>query len=668
MKWGNPHALWLLLLLPGALITFFWWARRERQRLTLQFIQARLLPNLTTGLSPGRENLRFSCVVLAVVFLILALARPQWGFQWEEVKQRGLDIVVAIDTSKSMLAEDVKPTRLARAKLAALDLMRLAKSDRLGLVAFAGAAFLQCPLTIDDSAFRQSVEALDVNIIPQGGTALADAIETADTAFKEGDNYKVLVILTDGEDHDSGAVEAAKAAAKKDMQIFTIGIGTPEGELLQITDSKGRTDYIRDEQGNVVKSHLNETLLRELAGATSRGFYLPMRGAKTIDNLYAEGLAPLPKSESGEKLVRRYHERFHWPLALAILCLIVETVLPDQPKPSRRFSRVASANLSSSSATQSLPVSVFICVHLWLIPLLLFSTPSPASASPSKALDEYRAGKYDQALKDYEDALAKHKDDPRLHYNAGAAAYRSKQYDQAQKQFNDALNSPDLNLQSQAYYNLGNTLFSLGQGDLEPDKKQKLWEESVQDFDNTLKLNPNDGDARFNRDFVQRMLEELKKQQQQQQKNQNDKNKDQKDQKDQQNQNNQQQNKDQQQKDQDKKDQSQQDKDKQNQQNQDQSKKDQQSNPDKKQQDQAGKKDQQKDQQQDQKQQSQPQPADEKQNPDDQQSEQARAYAAGEMTKQQAEQLLDAQKGHEMVMPIKPEAKKRLQIGPIKDW
>src|SRR5204863_10043701 len=166
-----------------------------------------------------------------------------------ETRQRGLDIVVAIDTSKSMLAEDITPNRLARAKLAALDLMQQAKSDRLGLLAFAGSAFLQCPLTIDDNAFRQSVESLDVNIIPQGGTALAEAINTALTAFKEGENFKVLVLFTDGEDNDEGALAAAEAAAKEGMKIFTIGVGTAEGELLRMKDAKGRTDYIRDDQG-----------------------------------------------------------------------------------------------------------------------------------------------------------------------------------------------------------------------------------------------------------------------------------------------------------------------------------------------------------------------------------------------------------------------------------
>ncbi len=332
MNFANPHMLWLLLVIPPALLAFFWWAGRARQRLLTQFIQARLLPGLTIGISASRQKIAAGCLILAVICLILALARPQWGFDWQEMRQRGVDIVVAIDTSKSMLAEDIPPNRLARAKLAALELMQRARTDRLGLVAFAGGAFLQCPLTIDDSAFRQSVEALDVNIIPQGGTAIAEAIETAQTAFKEGDNYQVLVLFTDGDDHDSGAVEAAEKAAKAGMRIFTIGIGTAEGEILRIKDAQGASDYIRDEQGNVVKSHLNENLLQQIAGKTEGGFYLPLRGAKAIDTLYDQGLAKLPKSQHQEKFVRQYHERYHWPLAVAIVLLVVEMLFPERKR------------------------------------------------------------------------------------------------------------------------------------------------------------------------------------------------------------------------------------------------------------------------------------------------------------------------------------------------
>src|SRR5579862_1717762 len=185
MQFAHPNVLALLLIFPPALLVFFWWSFHKRQALMAQFIQARLLPGLVSGISTTRQKVRLACLLSAVAGVIIALARPQWGFSWEEVKVRGVDIVVAIDTSKSMLAQDIAPNRLARAKLAALDLMQLAKSDRLGLVAFAGSAFLQCPLTIDDTAFRQSVESLGVNSIPEGGTDIADAITTAQNAFKE---------------------------------------------------------------------------------------------------------------------------------------------------------------------------------------------------------------------------------------------------------------------------------------------------------------------------------------------------------------------------------------------------------------------------------------------------------------------------------------------------
>src|ERR1035437_10157806 len=379
MRFENQNLLWLLLLLPPALAAFLWWALRQRQKLLTQFIQVRLLPALTVGISPTRQKIRAACLFFAVALLIVTLARPQWGFTLEEVKQRGLDIVVAIDTSKSMLATDIAPNRLARAKLAAFDLMQQAKSDRLGLVAFAGNAFLQCPLTSDETAFRQSVDALDVNIIPQGGTAIAEAIRTALTAFKEGGNYKVLVLLTDGEDNDEGALAAAEAAAKEGLKIFTIGIGTEKGELLPITDGNGNSDYIRDEQNHVVMSHLNVKLLQQIAGATEGGFYLPLSGAKTMDTLYERGLAPLPKSEHGEKTLRRYREQFYWPLAVAIVLLLVEILLPE----AKRESKPAQVAPSQSKAA------------LGTVPALVFlMLPGVAFGSPASALREYNAGKY----------------------------------------------------------------------------------------------------------------------------------------------------------------------------------------------------------------------------------------------------------------------------------
>jgi Ca-activated chloride channel family protein len=184
MTFAHPHMLWLLLVVPPSMLAFFWWAARRRHQLQMQFIQSRLLPDLTIGVSRESEQLRAVLLLGAAAALITALAGPRWGFTLENTRQLGLDVIVAIDTSKSMLAEDIAPNRLARAKLAAIDLMQTAKSDRLGLVAFAGTAFLQCPLTIDDAAFRQSVDILDVDTLPQGGTAVAEAIATAQAQSK----------------------------------------------------------------------------------------------------------------------------------------------------------------------------------------------------------------------------------------------------------------------------------------------------------------------------------------------------------------------------------------------------------------------------------------------------------------------------------------------------
>ncbi len=644
MRFANAQLLWLLLVLPPALMAFMWWAWRKKQMLLTQFIEPRLLAGLMAGVSPARRKLRLALLVAAVAFLLFTLARLQWGFDWEETKQRGLDIVVAIDTSKSMLADDIAPNRLTRAKLAALDLMQQAKADRLGLVAFAGVAFLPCPLTVDDAAFRQSVEGLDVTTIPQGGTAIADAIETAQTAFQAQDNEKALVLFTDGEDHDSRALAAAEKAAQAGMRIFTIGIGTPEGELLRIPDSKGRTDFVRDEDGNVVKSHLNERLLRDIAAAT-QGFYLPLRGADTIDKLYAGGLSKLTRTESAARLVKRYRERFYWPLLLAILCLLAEMFFPER----KRAPTPAKAVLLSTKGALRPAAAAVLFVTL---PLL-------AHASPATAMREYRRGKYDEALKEYQQSLQHQGDDPRLHFNAGAAAYRDGQFEEAMKQFGEALTAPDLKLQQDAYYNLGNTFYQLGERVAEPTKKIDAWEKALKDYESTLKLDPKDTDAKFNEQYVQRLLEELKKQQQQQQDRPNQK------------------------------DQPKNDKDKSQPPSQKDAGKDQrQKQPDQARQDQQQKEQQQQPQpsprkqqdsqqsqaknQNDQPKQEQPQPAPAQQSKDQQAKEGDQSDVtparAGQMTPQQARQLLDAAKAQEAMLPVDIQKKPLDSSQRFKDW
>ncbi len=624
------------------MVAFFWWSSRKRRELLASFIHARLLPGLLAGVSEQRQRFRSACLILAVSFAIVALARPQWGFTWDEVKQRGLDIVIAVDISKSMLAEDIKPNRLARAKLAALDLMHHAKSDRLGLAVFAGSAFLQCPLTIDDSVFRQSVEALDVQSVSRGGTAISEAIEAAMGAYTEAENYKVLVLLTDGEDHDSGAVETARKAAEKGLEIFTIGIGTPEGDMVRVKDASGKTDFVRDDSGNVVKTRLNEPILRELAGVSQRGFYLPLRGASVIDSLYEKGLAPIPKREAGEKFVRRYHERYHWPLGIALLLLAVEILFPERK-------RLKPAMAQGGSLGAVALIVAFCCLP-----------PRHADASAGSASRAYEEGDYERALRDYKNAIQKGKSgaDPRLHFNAGNAAFKSRQLEEAASQFNEALSARDLQLQQRAFYNRGNTFFALGDASPDPKSKSEAWQKSIKDFDSALKLNPQDKDAEFNRDFVKKRLEELQQQQQQEQ----DKKDDQKDES-KQDQRQEQKNQDQQQdKSQDQSQQNQQ----QNQENQSKSE-DQKNEQEKRQQDQKRQEQASQDKQQDQKQNPQPAQGDQKE-PDKNEQQQASAAPAGQMTPEQARQLLDAQKGEEKMLQFKETEKPADAARPLKDW
>ena len=491
MRFENPNILWLLLVLPPALAVLFWWSERVRRKLLTQFVEARLLAALTAGISPARRKFRLALLLAAVALLLLALARPQRGFDLEEVRQSGLDIVVAVDTSKSMLATDIAPNRLQRAKLATLELMQRAKSDRLGLVAFAGNAFLSCPLTIDDTAFQQSVQALDVNSIPQGGTALAEAIHTALTAFREKGNHKALVLFTDGEDNDTGALEAAQDAAKAGLKIFPVGIGTAAGDMIRVADENGNTDYVRDDQGQVVKSHLNENLLKQIAEATGGG-YLPLR-PETVDLLYEKFLAPLPKSDTAEKLVRQYHEQFHWPLAAAILLLLAEMILPERRAPSRRGPEKTS-NIQSTAVV--------------LVAFLL--VPAAVQASPGSALRDYQAGNYTNALVEYERLAQIQTNDVRLVFNAGAAAYRATNYDAAAKLFQTVTLAADLKLQQQAFYNLGNVQFQVAKQAKDLDGLEQGFDAAAKTYGRAVTLNTNDVDAVFNFKFARSAAEQVR--------------------------------------------------------------------------------------------------------------------------------------------------------------
>src|SRR4029453_2999804 len=272
--WG-PAWFFALAIFP-VVAALYLWSQRRSDSLLSKVVAPRLRSQLAGTVSKGRRTLK-SAVILAVFGLIsLALARPQMGFVQREVKQRGRDFIVAVDTSRSMLATDVAPSRLARAKLVAQDLLRLVRGDRVGLVAFAGSAFLQAPLTLASNAVLTSLEELDTAVIPKGGSNIAEAIRIAEQAFGKGEGQtRAPVTLTDGEELDADGISAAKRAATLGVRIFTVGIGSGEASLIPFRTEHGGTDFVRDTSGKPVQSRLDEKRLREIAEAGG-GFYEPL--------------------------------------------------------------------------------------------------------------------------------------------------------------------------------------------------------------------------------------------------------------------------------------------------------------------------------------------------------------------------------------------------------
>lgn len=331
--WRQAVVLWVLLAVPvlAAILTY---AYRRSRRTLATFAEVGLLPRLAPDVVLRRRVARDALRLTALAACVIALAGPRWGFHWEEVRREGVDLIVALDTSKSMLAVDVKPNRLERAKLAVLDLLHLLRGDRVGLVAFAGTAFLQCPLTLDYDAFRQSLASVDVGIIPRGGTALNRAIEAGIEAFegRQG-KYAALILITDGENHEGDVEAAAARAAEEKVKIYTVGIGTADGELIPVAGEGGATGFLKDRQGAVVKSRLDESVLRMVAENTG-GAYLRASGSSLgLDGLFRDYIAPMERRELESTIERRYEDRFQFPLAMALVLFGLESLIGDRRQP-----------------------------------------------------------------------------------------------------------------------------------------------------------------------------------------------------------------------------------------------------------------------------------------------------------------------------------------------
>jgi len=324
MRFSASELLWTLLALPVLLLLAVWLARWRRAALRRLGEPATLLRGST---APGSERraAHLALILVAACGVSLALARPQWGTRLQEVRRKGVDLVIAIDVSRSMLAQDVSPSRLAVARAALSSLIDRLPEDRVGLVAFAGEAQLLCPLTLDHGAARVFLEALDPGLVPAPGSDLAAAIRKAASLFDASERqYKVLVLITDGEDHDTSPLDAARAAAEQGVVIFPLGVGTQRGEPIPLREADGKVkDYVRDEQGQVVTSRLDVTVLEQIAAAAAGEFHIATAGQQEVGRI-AEAIGRLDRKDLSSRLAESQEDRYQWPLGIAILALAAE--------------------------------------------------------------------------------------------------------------------------------------------------------------------------------------------------------------------------------------------------------------------------------------------------------------------------------------------------------
>lgn len=492
------------------LVLFFRSLAAKRQADLQKFVARQLLGRLTGNISTTRRHLKKLLVVVAVFLCFVALARPQVGYQWVEVQRKGIDLLFALDTSKSMLAEDIKPNRMQRATLAILDFVEKLEGDRAGLLPFAGTAYLMCPLTIDYDAFLHSLSAVSTDLIPQGGTNIAAVIDKAGQILNNAANHKILIIVTDGENLQGDAIQAAEAATKQGLTIYTVGVGTSQGELIPIKGGGGQ-GFVKDAAGNFVTSKLDATTLGQIA-EKSGGLYAPLGPAgEGLETIYQQKLSLIPKEELAERRHKVPVERFEWPLALAAILLMVELLIGERKAalvlpllPFGRFVQFAKSLFSKMKGPRAGKALV--------LAFLLLATLS-GNGYASEGEEAYGRGDYLQASEYYRKKLEKKPDDPLLLYNFGAAAHKNNMYDDAIAAFSGALKSDKIDLQKKSYYNRGNSYYQKGVELLQADPQATAsqWRQALNSLNSALELDPTDPDAKHNQSIVTKQLEELEK-------------------------------------------------------------------------------------------------------------------------------------------------------------
>lgn len=465
MNFVKVQLLYLIWLMP-LLFVLIMLGMQRRRRILSRFSSHHGLRSIAPRVCERRRWIKSGLLLAAVSMLVVALAGPRYGYRWQEIERKGVDIILALDCSRSMLAKDILPSRVDRAKREVYDLLTLLRGDRIGLVAFAGTAFLQCPLTIDYDAFYLFLNALAPDFLPVGGTDLAQAILTASDAFdKQAHTEKAIILITDGENTGSGdPLAAAQIARQSGIKIFSIGMGLTAG--VPVPDLKG--GFQKDRSGKIVLTRLDEALLQQVAADTGGAYVRSVAGDMDLDVIYRQeirGKMEAVELNSGRKKI--WQDRFQWPLLAAAILLLVELLIPSARK---------------------------LAVMAPLI--IIFAFNPPALAGPwQEGMQAYREENYAQALQHFLQAQIDDPQNPQILYNLGNAYYRLGEFNVAREHFQRAQATEQKHLKQQALYNAGNASYRNG-----------MLQDAVRHYTDALKIDPEDRLARENLSFVKARL------------------------------------------------------------------------------------------------------------------------------------------------------------------